>query len=215
MQSISHSLDRIFKVWQQDREELIPLLQPGLSPEEIQAKVSQLSLQLPQEMYELYQWHNGIASNITFEFATDFLPGFNFLSLDQALKHFNEIENYRQQVMSLQGEPGHRPWFPVFSIDVQHLIVFGDVTPQETSPVFYLSTTIGQPIQIAYPSLANLLSIVAECYETGAYYFQTDIVDNYGHLIEFLREDEPKVSHIKRKHKLEKLGVKLKQQKSH
>ncbi|MGP1383044.1 MAG: SMI1/KNR4 family protein [Thainema sp.] len=215
MDSLKQSLARILNIWQEDREDLIPHLQPGLSTEEIQEQISKFSLQLPEEVYELYRWRNGVNQLKAFGANTDFLPGgLIFLSLEEALQAYQHIDEYRQLVISIdeKDENACRPWFPLFGSDGSYLVVFGDVAPQETSPIFDLYIEGGSPISLKYQNLTELMSITAECYETGAYYFETEVVDNFGTVIEYLVADEQEVAQIRRCHNLKKLGIQLKDQ---
>ena len=212
MESLKQSLARILGIWQEDRKDLIPHLQPGLSAEEIQKQISEFSLQLPEEVYELYRWRNGVNHSNEFGANSDFLTnGLSFLSLEEALQTYQRIDDYRQLVIAIDKN-ACRSWFPLFGSDGSYLIVFGDVAPQEASPVFDLYIKGGSPISLRYQNLTELMSIVAECYETGAYYFKTEVVDNFGTVIEYLVEDKQAVAQIKRRYSLKKLGIQLKDQ---
>lgn len=215
MESLRQSLARILDIWQEDREDLIPHLQPGLSTEEIQKQISKFSLQLPEEVYELYQWRNGVNHSNAFGSNTDFLPNeLSFLSLEEALQAYQRINDYRQLVISIDEKDKNacRPWFPLFGSDGSYLVVFGDVAPQETSPIFDLYIEKSSLISLKYQNLTELMSITAECYETGAYYFETEVVDNFGTVIEYLVANKQEVSQIRRRHNLKKLGIQLKDQ---
>lgn len=212
MDSLKQSLARILNIWKEDREDLIPHLQPGLSTEKIQKQISKFSLQLPQEVYELYRWQNGVNHSKAFGANTDFLPsGLSFLSLEEALQVYQHIDEHRQLVISID-ENACRPWFPLFGSDGSYLVVFGDVASQETSPIFDLYIEGGSSISLRYQNLTEFMSITAECYETGAYYFETEVVDSFGTVIEYLVSDEQEVAQIRRRHNLKKLGIQSKNQ---
>ncbi len=212
MEPLRRSLARILDIWQEDREDLIPRLQPGLSAKEIQKQISKFSLQLPAEVYELYRWRNGINNSNAFGANSDFLPGrLGFLSLEEALQAYQRVDDYRQLVIAIDDN-ACRPWFPLFGSDGSYWVVFGDVAPQETSPIFDLYIKGGNPISLKYQNLTELMSITAECYETGAYYFETEVVDDFGTVVEYLVADEQEVAQIRRRHNLKKLGIQLKDQ---
>lgn len=78
MESLLTSLDKIIDIWQQDREDLIELIQAGLSVQDIQGYIANLPFQLPQEVYQLYHWRNGIQIPEFHDISLDFIPGFWF-----------------------------------------------------------------------------------------------------------------------------------------
>jgi hypothetical protein len=215
MKVLMQALERIFNIWQQDREDLIPLLQPGLSSREVQEQLSALPFHLPQEVHHLYQWHNGILIPPFPDLAVDFLPGFRFPPLGEAIRRFQHIEEFRQQYIFLtqtnprfSNEYCHKPWFPILGGEWVHLVVLADVNTQESSPVLDISWKRDDMVQLKYPNLTSMMSVVAKCYDVGAYYIDTDIIGNQ--VIESLVEDTRKVARIERRANLERMGVSLK-----
>lgn len=81
MELLISSLEKILDVWKQDRADFIELLQPGLNIQDIQQYVSNLPFQLPQEVYQLYHWRNGVQILEFHDISLDFIPGFWFLPL--------------------------------------------------------------------------------------------------------------------------------------
>jgi hypothetical protein len=55
------SLSRFDTVLTQAASKIASRLQPGLSHAEIEAQVASFSWHLPQDAFELYQWHNGLS----------------------------------------------------------------------------------------------------------------------------------------------------------
>lgn len=201
MELLLSSLDKIIDIWQQDREDLIELIQPGLSVQVIQGYLSNLSFQVPQEVYQLYQWQNGIQIPEFYDVALDFIPGFWFLPLAETLKKFEHLKEFKNDFTFLQDEAYHRPWFPILSSDLGYFIVLGDKNTLISSPVFFLSWNSEDVIfETRYPSLTSMMTIIAECYESGAYYYETQVMDQFGTIVEFLAEDPQEVSRIRLKH---------------
>lgn len=208
MSFLRKTLDRIFKHLQQYRPEVASLLKPGLSLEEIQAQVKSLSFCLPQEVYELYQWHNGIDfesfsknfSNVDFlPFDMSFIPHFDFLPLEYAIEDSNEMEKFRHEYTSPEDDNCHKPWFPIFgSDDLEYFLVFGDLVENQISPIMQCHLGGGSLPIVRYPSLTTFMAIVAECYETGAYYL--DEASEYAYFRAYLEEDRKQVDAIKRKY---------------
>jgi hypothetical protein len=59
MSTLTDALERILNWLRANYPEAASSLQPGLSYDEIEAKIADLPFCLPQEVYELYQWRNG------------------------------------------------------------------------------------------------------------------------------------------------------------
>jgi len=57
--SVVPALDRIKQWAEQHDPEFVTVLQPGLKRQEIDALTRDLPFALAEEVYELYQWHNG------------------------------------------------------------------------------------------------------------------------------------------------------------
>ncbi|MBD2197706.1 MULTISPECIES: HEAT repeat domain-containing protein [Calothrix] len=204
MSFLTETLERIFKHLQQYRPEVALLLKPGLTIEAIQSQIHDLPFCLPQEVYELYQWHNGIdysnlSKNENFHLDINFIPGLDFLPLEEAIKSSKEIEEFRNEYTSPEDENCHKPWFPIFgSDDLEYLIVFGDSVNNENSPIMHCHLGGGSLPKFQYPNLITFMMVVAECYETNAYYIVEPLESNY--LISYLNEDVKKVAEIERQY---------------
>lgn len=159
-------------------------LQLGLTHEDISSIVKDLPFQLSKEVYELYQWHNGTPDDCYKEF----LPGYMFLSLEQALKVFLLLDEEREDLLEFGDELWQKHLFPIFMLDQkEYLVLLGDL--KETSPVLrFVYADVAVP---RYPSLTNMMLAIAECYELGAYYLHED---------GYLEEDEQKADEINRKY---------------
>ena len=203
MSVLASALNKILAHLQEYRPKTVTLLQPGLALEQIQEQVGELPFRLPQEVYELYQWRNGvkIEGYDSIPESMYFIPPhFWFLSLEDAISACKEIEGFRQEyTQQEEADNSHRPWFPIFgSDDLEYFIVLGDEKLQESSPVFYCWLGGGELPKRKYSSLANLLAFVAEAYATGAYY--TDFsYDPEHHPDGILAEDDKKIIEIERR----------------
>lgn len=69
MTAIKNDLKRIWDCIEQKAPEVKDLFQPGLKTEEIDEITKHLPFKLPKEVYELYQWRNGLVDNTCFEFS--------------------------------------------------------------------------------------------------------------------------------------------------
>lgn len=201
MESLLTSLDKIIDIWQQDREDLIELIQPGLSVQDIQGYIANLPFQLPQEVYQLYHWRNGVQIPEFHDISLDFIPGFWFLPLAETLKKYEHLKEFKKNCTFLQDPAYHRPWFPILSSDLGYFLVLGDKNTCISTPVFFLSWNSGDlTFEARYSSLTSMMTVIAECYESGAYYYETKVMDQFGTIVEFLEEDPQEVSRIRLKH---------------
>ncbi len=80
MSLLTETLNKIEYHLQENYPEIAARLRSGLSYSEIEAKVSFLPFKLPQELYELYQWKNGILETNGIE---GFYKHYRFLSLEE------------------------------------------------------------------------------------------------------------------------------------
>ena len=81
MSELTNALDRILNWFQNNKPSTIDSLQPGLTVEEIEEKVKDLPFRLTQEVYELYQWRNGMIDNGSY-----FFRYYRFISLEETLE---------------------------------------------------------------------------------------------------------------------------------
>ncbi|MEO1761945.1 MAG: HEAT repeat domain-containing protein [Cyanobacteria bacterium J06629_18] len=201
MSKLRDSLEKIL-VWQErNRPEYATTFQPGLTEEEIEEKVKDIPFKLPKEVYELYQWRNGS----TFDY---FLPGsgFIFLPLERAIEEYElNADTYSTDDEYDEPEDYWNPYyFPIFFEGIENFFVIGSDEQQKESPVIYYFIEDGSH-DIFCSSLTKMIQVIAECYETGAYY----ITEEAGR--PRLVEDEVKVAQVLRKYNPELLDATLKE----
>ena len=125
MSELSATLERISGMVHKGRSRLARRLQglsPGLSLADIECKVQSYPFALPDEFYELYQWRDGGALDISY-FA-------RIYSLDEAIALY--------QAMCESGQDFDPHLFPVVKLHEEGGIVVclkGSDSPQESSPV--------------------------------------------------------------------------------
>ena len=201
MSNLRDSLENIL-VWQErNRPEYATTFQPGLTKEEIEEKVKDIPFKLPKEVYELYQWRNGS----TFDY---FLPGsgFLFLPLERAIEEYElNADTYSTDDEYDESEDYWNPYyFPIFFEGIENFFVIGNDEQQEESPVIYYFIEDGSH-DIFCSSLTKMIQVIAECYDTGAYY----ITEKAGR--QRLVEDEVKVAQVLGKYNSELLDNTLKE----
>ena len=177
MSLLTDALDRVLN-WFEEDEDLdfahFESLQPGLTYEEIEEKVTDLlAFRLPKEVYELYQWGNGawIGEEIYARFFDDYV----FLSLESALKIYYNLTGINQEdepwVIVLKSNFNVQ-WFPIFE-DVNgrgYFVVVINEIQKQTTPVLQISfDEIYDDPYIIYPTLTKMMLAEAECYEAGVY----------------------------------------------
>jgi hypothetical protein len=191
MDHLPHLLDRLLDQFLRLEWPLATQLQPGLSTETIEIQLQSLPFHLSQEVYTLYQWRNGDCTDYT-----DLFPLARFLPLEEA------VTFYQEQIQLSQENEGDldpadrlwKPgWFPVFQWDYKvYHVVLGQETPTATAPVLYYDPELNRTFR--YASLTQLLQIVVECYETGAYFLKE--AGDY----RYLDQDPARVAAIQQKY---------------
>lgn len=95
MTEIKNNLNRIWNSLEQKAPQLISLFQPGLKREEIDEITKDLPFKLPKEVYELYQWRNGLLGSVELELGLINRPEVSFEPIEIALKYINKIIIHR------------------------------------------------------------------------------------------------------------------------
>ena len=88
MSRLTEALESFYNLLCLEHPEIASCLQPGLTREEIDDKVKNLQFSLPEEVYDLYQWRNGMQENIFFYLnsSTGYVPNVaRFYSLEKVL----------------------------------------------------------------------------------------------------------------------------------
>lgn len=194
MTILTEALNRIMNWLQQNYPLGITSLKPGLSLLEIEESTKTLSFCLPQEVYELYQWKNGLEQGCS-PIPAQIFFGMSLCNLDLAkelAQSFISIEEEEIEVKYMR-----KPLFPIFEFEGEFLAVVGETEKKITSPVIHISE-IGV-INIRYISLINMMLTLAESYESGAVYVAESEYFEEG-ILEF---DEQKIALIYRKYNSE------------
>jgi cell wall assembly regulator SMI1 len=185
MSDLIIALDRILTWIQTVKPTLAETLQPGLSKAEIKKKTENLPFDLSQEIYELYQWHNGTNDKMECWFFAEY----NFNSLDESLALYQKLMSWQDEFQTEFHEMWNSMWFPLFVLDIkENLFTVCADEKLQNSPILKYFIESGETIK--YKSLTNMMLVIAECYETGVYY-----VDEIG--IDF---DEDEVDAVRLKY---------------
>ena len=182
MSELTNALNIILNWFQYNKPSIVDALQPGLTIEEIEEKVKDLPFRLTQEVYELYQWRNGMIDD-----GSCFFTAFRFFSLEEAI----EESQIMKEAWGLSLPFG---WFPLFEFEGEFFAVVGAEENTENSPILHTY----HDIDISYRNLTNMMLYIAECYETGAYYIGDSrfIEENEVAVIDILQKYQPESSPI-------------------
>ena len=170
--SITEHLNKILNWLNQDRYNEISFLQPGLSIKEIEEIISDLPLQLPTEVKQLYMWKNGTTrGNYEHEYNTTFgywgfYPLQSVIASYQIIDFHNDVSIYSSELNKLYIFFNAQP--------EEDGYVLIDERNQQTSLVVFEFCKAGDcsPI-IKYASLTDMVLTISDWYE-NAYYINYD-----------------------------------------
>lgn len=160
MSALTDALDRI-QTWLQLNYSSATSFAHPLTYIQIKEMTKELPFKLPREVYELYQWHNGTPVN------QGLFPFQKFFPLEEAM---NFVIKSRQAKVPIY--PYGLIIFGGFKYDRSFYYIPGDEKDKETSPIW--CSPMGEECEFFYPSLTHLMLMIAECYETGAYYVKSE-----------------------------------------
>ena len=129
-------------------------LKAGLSRDEIDALVKDLPFTIPEEVYELYQWHDGSVDR--------FIRGnYNFLSLTEA------INKYHEEMGEIRYDSREEAYFveqslPLFRLWSQGDVFYTVITSGDNRGKVILYDAECRYYPLQYPSLINLVKHGAE-----------------------------------------------------
>lgn len=190
---LSQALEQIWNWFEVNAPAMLTFLQPGLTRGQIDA-LQDLPFQLPEEVYQLYQWHNGSSVKPNVEF----LPQYRFLSLEDAIAQYQfTVEIWRDVSETENHHDGWgwvKGWFPLFAEDGNFYVIEGQSQPRVTAPIIHFSEYGDN--HLIFNSLTEMMLAIAECLETGAYFFPQSDGDTYF----YLDKDDTREAQIWLKH---------------
>ncbi len=163
------SLNRILEWHKQNDTPVARLIQPGLTEEQIAARLRSVPFKLSREFVELYKWHNGVLLSDDDEEEDDdsFFEYHRFLPLDEALDVFQESYPIMREFYDLSD------WVQVFQDPAGdgYGISGGKEMKAETPVVFLFE---GEGVQMVFDSLAKMMETVAVAFDEGAMTWQEE-----------------------------------------
>lgn len=152
--------------------------QVGLNEQEINSLIGNLPFAIPEEIFQLYKWRNGIfdeyySSADSFLFPDQLLPdvSFDFLSLQEAIRLYDILCQESQSIIDSGVDPNEfefwkQTWFPVGAFEYsKYIYVACESSP---APVCQFEVGCDNPVRV-YKSLTSFTSVIAECCENGIY----------------------------------------------
>ncbi len=169
MSSLIDSLDRILEWHKKNDTPVARLIQPGLTEEQITARLRSVPFKLSREFVELYKWHNGVplSDNEEEEDDDSFFEYHRFLPLDEALDVFQESYPIMREFYDLSD------WVQVFQDPAgDGYGISGGAEMKAESPVVFLFE--GEGVQVVFDSLARMMETVAAAFDEGAMTWQEE-----------------------------------------
>ena len=96
--SLAQSLENLVSILENKGISIRPHLRPSLSRENVQALLNSFGVVPPEELYALYEWHDGIDVLNTPELL---FGEYQFLSLNDAIQEYQEILKHYSQTSPL------------------------------------------------------------------------------------------------------------------
>lgn len=138
-----------------------PHLRPGLSRADVQAALSSLGLIPPEELYELYEWHDGVDVLNTPELL---FGEYQFLPLNDAVQEYQEIIKHYSQIVS---SINLAQCFPFASFQGANCTIYCEPTLVDglQHPVIEIYHGIG----VLFENIERMTQTVAEWFASGIY----------------------------------------------
>ena len=139
-------------------------LKPGITRDEIDEQVKDLPFSLPDEVYELYQWHDGSVDMFAVE-------NYDFLSLGSAIAIYHEWLSE-----ALFEEPEEASFFekslPIFQLWSENGVLLSVVCEESQNYPVRMLDIYCKDFSVRYLSLKDFILHVADWYESAQYYEQ-------------------------------------------
>jgi len=166
MSEMTEALQRI-EIWLQNHmPNRAAELKPGLTRNEIDEQVKDLPFSLPDEVYELYQWHDVNVDMFAVE-------AYDFLSLGSAVAAYHE---WLSEVRFHERKEGYffEKSIPIFQLWSENGVLLSVVCEDYKNYPVRMLDIYCRDFSVRYTSLKKLILHVAHWYEAAQYYEQDD-----------------------------------------
>lgn len=182
MSVLTDSLNQIMRWLEENRPDYAASFLPGLSDAEIREKLTNVELELPEEIYELYRWRNGVEDGEDLKSIA--YPSMVFMPLDEAIKYHLGIIDI--DILEHEDLPtifelldanqvdiySNTHLFPFLRSNCDFCAVLLSKDKQKHSPIIDISHDLD--LYFGYRSLTSMMQTLAEYLETGAYYLDEE-----------------------------------------
>jgi hypothetical protein len=160
MSAFTDALDRLLDLHVAINPNFASALLPGLSREKILEMIQDIPHQIPEELIELYEWHNGTNRHAY----QDFIPCFEFMSLEYAIEYgqnncceynHNETDDNWIAIMNCNG-------------DAQIVVILSENA--NASPILCRDLELGVYEQ-CFDSLTTMIQTIISLFEEGLHYY--------------------------------------------
>jgi len=162
MSDLTTALNRIMNWLERYKPDFADTFLQGLSRKEIEEMTKDLPGKVPEEIYELYQWRNGVRKE--YHQAVVYpIPG--YLPLEKSLEAFEDFtDGFDEEPFQFEGK-----WlFPFLQANCSHCAILLGSETQSFSPVIDIADEFG--LSLMFNSLTSMMLTLAEYFEMGAYY---------------------------------------------
>ena len=156
MSELTDGLDRIYTRLSNHAPYRVSHLTPGISLEEINKMAQCLPFNLPSEVNELYQWHNGHGFNFIFE-------NYEFPSLRSAIILYEDEVKQLEYDYPEIAEP-FKLRFPLFN-NPDSGVLFTILPDEKNGSSVYIHDVECENYELLYDNLTNLILHSAEWFE--------------------------------------------------
>ena len=190
---LTDALNRILRWTEQHKPKYVEYLYPGLSKDEIDGLVQDLPIQFSPELYELYQWRNGVLDvaqegDDEWKDTAWLFHSWTFRPLQEVVAGLRQksLGNQTHQTVKITDISLINPYFKRFYyLSIFYHILWHDdgfVLINNTlnfCPVIFERFEEGElTVLEKYTSLTSMMLTIAECYETGVYFIGDYICRN-------------------------------------
>jgi hypothetical protein len=169
--TILKACDQLYNELQAARSPLVSFFQPGIAKQAVDAALKKggVGIKLPDEVYSLYEWRNGIGeeklnSMALGEVALFTLAVFNSLNLAIETYHSPDLRSYAWCI-------GLFPLFESFAGDFYFIDTNEESDTYKMIMFYSFSNPYISKATSVFDSLYSCLTTVAECYKKGAYFY--------------------------------------------
>lgn len=188
MTKLTEALNRLEEILKQTVPEIVTRIQPSLTRTEIDKSIADLSL-IPNDVYDLYQWHNGLSGQPKNMSLTDKLIRLKNKWHGELSGRENELHlQYGERLIIAKFLPLNYAWaghrhlklgrclidlLPIFILSDGKNKYYGMIRLDTEQPVIYYANGTGVPpmrvtenflsVQIQFSNLTELVLFLTDC----------------------------------------------------